>query len=178
MSTRTDRNSATHSRSGTGTRTRRATRRASGSPAPRSAAPRPAERATGEPGPGEPGPSEPALDASAPEPARRRSVLLAWLAAAVVVIAVIPVLVVLLGTAGAGEDGATSTGGGEPAVDASVGSQEYLDRLANQGYIPKEAVPSADPQAPEQVPPADLEERSRLLEQLANEGRIPSEATR
>jgi hypothetical protein len=121
------------------------------------------------------------------EPGRRRLTLLAWLAAAVVVIAVIPVIAVVVGATGTSEQGATGGEDVETLVEPTVGPQEYLDRLANQGYIPKEAVPDRDvlrlerqlrggevpPQA--EVPPA---EESRLLEQLANEGRIPAEAAR
>jgi hypothetical protein len=70
---------------------------------------------------------------AAAEPARRRPWLIA--AAAVFVILAIAAGVV----ASSGDD---TTPGDDPGaiLEPSVGSQEYLKRLANQGYIPKEAV--------------------------------------
>ena len=71
---------------------------------------------------------------------------------------------------------ATSTG-------QDVDSEEFLNRLANQGYIPAEAVDQQRVQLERavrsgQVPAAALDSRASLVKRLANEGKIPRAAAR
>jgi hypothetical protein len=114
-------------------------------------------------------------------PGRRRLTPLVWLAATVAVIAIIALVAAVTATS---EQGATTGENVTSSVEPTVGSQEYLARLANQGYIPKEAVNQDllrrelenGVESPE--PPFESGSHDRLLEDLANQGRIPPEAAR
>jgi hypothetical protein len=83
--------------------------------------------------------------------------LAVWIAATV---ALGVLVAVLLGWGAASETGGTGDPGltGSVSAEPPVGSQEYLARLANQGYIPKQAV----------------DQRQLLIERLVARGEVPA----
>lgn len=116
------------------------------------------------------------------EPGRRRLAPLAWVAFTLVAVVVI---VVIAGVMVTSEEGATTGGNVDTVIEPTVGSQEYLNRLANQGYIPPEAVDRdllrlERREGRGENPSASLESEGidPRLEKLANEGLIPPEAAR
>jgi hypothetical protein len=75
-----------------------------------------------------------------------------------VALAVAVVLVAMfVGVTEISGDATPSGGTSETSIEPTVGSQEYLDRLANQGYIP----------------PAAVDRDLLLLERLVGRGDIP-----
>jgi hypothetical protein len=94
------------------------------------------------------------------QPGRGRGTRPAWLAVTVALAVVVVLLAMFAGVMATSEDATPSGGTPETSTRPAVGSQEYLDRLANQGYIPPDAVDR------------DL----LLLERLVGRGDIPREA--
>lgn len=94
-----------------------------------------------------------------PQPGRRRRTPLPWFAVTVALAVAVVLVAMYVGVTATSEDATPSGGTSETSMQPTVGSQEYLDRLANQGYIP----------------PAAVDRDLLLLERLVGRGDIPPE---
>jgi hypothetical protein len=63
-----------------------------------------------------------------------------WFAVTVAIVVAVLLVATFAGGTVTSEDATPSGGTSETGIEPTVGSQEYLNRLANQGYIPPEAV--------------------------------------
>jgi hypothetical protein len=75
-----------------------------------------------------------------PQPARHRRTPVLWFAVTVAIVVAVLLVATFAGGTVTSEDATPSGGTSETGIEPTVGSQEYLNRLANQGYIPPEAV--------------------------------------